>query len=346
MRFERVRYRSRWWVPERWERCISRHSPKLEMRGWSLFATPTSSVLARPVIHGGSQPAYGDQSEMLAENPVDAVVVATPDAYHRDPVMLALASGAHVLCEKPLAIDPRECAEMSDLASRQGKRLMVNFGNRHRNEVRLARAEIAAGHLGAIGHAYLRLNERVDKTRSLSWIGSTSPTWFLHSHLVDLVTYLLDDAVDVVYGSEYFGRVARESRQHVPDTAIYLLNMVKGTIVTLESSWALPESFPSDVDIEMTFVGEEGMLRTPLSSGVARFTGRHTSVRWDLDAVRFDGTVEGWWYTSCEYFVHCLLEGEEPHPNAVEASKVTAVLTAMQESVAIGQPVRVTYAGP
>ncbi len=288
----------------------------------------------------GVEHTYRDQTEMQERHELDAVVVATPDAHHRGPVLEALAHGAHVLCEKPLAVTVEDCLEMTQAAKSHGRRLMVNFGNRHRKEVRLVRQEIAEGALGVIGHAYMRLNERVDKTRTLGWIGSTSPTWFLHSHLVDLVCFVLGPDVEEVFGYQYVGRVARESETDVPDTAVYLLRMRSGAIVTLESSWALPESFPSDVDIELTVVGDKGMLRTPLSSGVEKYATRHGSVRWDLEAQRFDGVVEGWWFTSCEYFLHCVQTGTEPRPNGQDGTYVTRVLVAMSQSTSSGVPVR------
>ena len=192
----------------------------------------------------GVEHTYRDQTEMQERHELDAVVVATPDAHHRGPVLEALAHGAHVLCEKPLAVTVEDCLEMTQAAKSHGRRLMVNFGNRHRKEVRLVRQEIAEGALGVIGHAYMRLNERVDKTRTLGWTGSTSPTWFLHSHLVDLVCFVLGRDVEEVFGYQYVGRVARESETDVPDTAVYLLRMRSGAIVTLESSWRFPSRFP------------------------------------------------------------------------------------------------------
>jgi predicted dehydrogenase len=289
----------------------------------------------------GVEGVYVSQDEMHSREEFDAVAVATPDAYHLEPVLRALGHGVHVLCEKPLALSVAECLRMAEMAEARSLRLMVNFGNRHRPEVRILRQEIERGVLGRVGHVHLRLNERIEKTRSLSWIASTNPTWFLHSHLVDLLTFVLEERVAEVVGRQRFGRVRAETGADVPDTMLYLLTMASGALVILESSWALPESFPSDVDIEITVLGEHGMIRTPLSSGLARYADRHATLRWDLDSRRYDGAERGWWYDSCDYFVHCLRTGEEPLPNARDATYVTEILEAMSVSVMSGQAVLV-----
>ena len=46
---------------------------------------------------------YNDMEEMLKSEEIDAVSVATPDPYHKDPVMTAIRYGKDVLVEKPLA---------------------------------------------------------------------------------------------------------------------------------------------------------------------------------------------------------------------------------------------------
>ena len=51
---------------------------------------------------------YGDAESLLAEAPVDAVCVATPDFAHYAPVKQALEAGKHVLCEKPFTTDLAE----------------------------------------------------------------------------------------------------------------------------------------------------------------------------------------------------------------------------------------------
>ena len=51
--------------------------------------------------------------DVLLEEPLDALVVAVPDALHADTVLAGLDAGLHVFCEKPLCFTEREAAEIA-----------------------------------------------------------------------------------------------------------------------------------------------------------------------------------------------------------------------------------------
>src|SRR5262245_60160348 len=58
------------------------------------------------------QVTYRDYNEILADPQVEAVIVATADQFHASMAAAALASGKHVLVEKPLAVSVEECEEL------------------------------------------------------------------------------------------------------------------------------------------------------------------------------------------------------------------------------------------
>ena len=64
--------------------------------------------------------AYGSLDELLAEPGLDAVHITTPNYLHKPMVEAAIAAGKHVVCEKPLAMDAAEGAELLGLAE-QGR---------------------------------------------------------------------------------------------------------------------------------------------------------------------------------------------------------------------------------
>jgi D-xylose 1-dehydrogenase (NADP+, D-xylono-1,5-lactone-forming) len=74
----------------------------------------------------GIERAYGSYEELLASD-IDAVYVPLPNALHVEWSVRALEAGKHVLCEKPLARDPREAERAFDAAERAGCVLMEAF---------------------------------------------------------------------------------------------------------------------------------------------------------------------------------------------------------------------------
>ncbi|HEX2785942.1 MAG TPA: Gfo/Idh/MocA family oxidoreductase [Ilumatobacteraceae bacterium] len=67
----------------------------------------------------------------LDASALDAIICATPDVFHSEVVLWALAHGLHVLCEKPLAFTLRECDEMIAARDKAGKVAQVGYMKRH-----------------------------------------------------------------------------------------------------------------------------------------------------------------------------------------------------------------------
>jgi predicted dehydrogenase len=96
--------------------------------------------------------AYDDWAAMLDTHPVDLVCIATPTVLHAPQTLKALAMGAHVLCEKPTAMNAAEAQAMLDAATAAGRIHMIDHELRFNpNRARIA-AMIAAGDLGEIRH--------------------------------------------------------------------------------------------------------------------------------------------------------------------------------------------------
>ena len=72
----------------------------------------------------GFAAAYGSYEELLADESVDAVYVASPHALHVEHVTAALEAGKHVLCEKPLTLRAADAEELFALALRRERLLM------------------------------------------------------------------------------------------------------------------------------------------------------------------------------------------------------------------------------
>jgi predicted dehydrogenase len=96
--------------------------------------------------------AYDDWEAMLASHDFDLVCIATPTLLHEAQTLAAIAAGAHVLCEKPTAIDAGEAARMLAAAETAGRVHMIDHELRFNpNRMRIAEL-ISEGALGEIRH--------------------------------------------------------------------------------------------------------------------------------------------------------------------------------------------------
>ncbi len=72
----------------------------------------------------GIDQAYGSYEEMLQDESIDAVYIATPPFMHQKQILMCLEAGKHVLCEKPLMKTSQEAKACFELAKRKGLLLM------------------------------------------------------------------------------------------------------------------------------------------------------------------------------------------------------------------------------
>lgn len=93
---------------------------------------------------------YGDLATLLTEERPEVVVIASPTRWHAEQACQALAAGAHVLCDKPVAQSLAEFDTMIAAATRAGRKLVAYQPHRLGSRVRAMREILASRRLGDI----------------------------------------------------------------------------------------------------------------------------------------------------------------------------------------------------
>lgn len=89
------------------------------------------SVLALVGAMHPSARLYANERDLLADGNVDAVLVGSPDAYHADTVIAAVAAGKHVLLEKPIALTIRDADAMIAAEAKSDVTVQVGYMRRY-----------------------------------------------------------------------------------------------------------------------------------------------------------------------------------------------------------------------
>lgn len=92
--------------------------------------------------------------DLLAQPGLDLVYIATPPFLHYEQAKLALTAGKHVICEKPLAIDPEHGCELLAIAKEKGLLMVTNLMQRYNPMVNRVRHLIEKKLLGDVLHGY------------------------------------------------------------------------------------------------------------------------------------------------------------------------------------------------
>jgi predicted dehydrogenase len=148
---------------------------------------------------------YASFEAMLADPAVEVVHLTTPNHLHYEQVKSALAAGKHVVCEKPLAMDSTETAELLKVAEQSGLVHAVNFNIRFYPQVQHARSRVRAGEIGdvrLISGGYLQdwllwdtdWNWRLDPAQG----GALRAVGDIGSHWLDLVQFVTGRRVEAV----------------------------------------------------------------------------------------------------------------------------------------------------
>jgi predicted dehydrogenase len=91
---------------------------------------------------------YQSLAELAQDKTVDVVHICTPNYLHFDEAKTLLEAGKHVLCEKPLAMDAGQSAELIKIAAKQGRVGGVAYNLRYYPLCQQARAMVAGGMIG------------------------------------------------------------------------------------------------------------------------------------------------------------------------------------------------------
>lgn len=95
--------------------------------------------------------AYKDWQMMINQENLDAIIIASPTAFHPEMTIYAMAHGLNVFCEKPMGIDIREIEQMvATIRSRPEQIFQLGFMRRFDPSYQEAKRMVKAGELGDI----------------------------------------------------------------------------------------------------------------------------------------------------------------------------------------------------
>ena len=97
--------------------------------------------------------AFTDYKKMLKSVKPDAVSVCTPNGLHAPCSIAALNAGAHVIVEKPLAMNAREGQKMLDAAKKNRRKLVIGFQYRYDSETTFIKNAVDKGQMGKVLYA-------------------------------------------------------------------------------------------------------------------------------------------------------------------------------------------------
>ena len=262
-----------------------------------------------------------DYRDILADPDIDAVSITTHWQEHHEVALAALASGKHVLLEKPMTANSAQCRDLLQAAENSKGFFMIGHVCRFDPRVTLAKEAIDAGRIGRIISMHARRN--LPKAPGSIRLDKISPLLGDGIHDADLMMWFIDRAPSEVYGRN----ISVENFQY-PDLGWAMMHFGDDAIGVVETVWCLPENAPTIIDAKMEIIGTKGKLsidaaNTGLSILDADGEKNPDTVYWPMQYDRQIGALE----RELAYFADCIRNKSAPTViTPIEAARALAVM--------------------
>jgi len=293
---------------------------------------------------------YTDATRMIQKENLDVIAIATPNKFHKPLTLAALKAGAHVLCEKPMAMNAVEAKQMLDAADKAKRRLMINFSYRFTPQSQALKRAVDSGILGDVYFARTIWHRRRGLPGFGGWFGQKAlagggPLIDLGVHRLDLALWLMGYPRPTWVLAGAYNPIAtalakkEKKKFDVEDLAVGLIKFENGATIEVEASWAAN-------------IKENELMETRLLGTKAGLVQRNLNETYQFEAEVFlerDGTpwdmklhsAPDYNSSSMAHFVDCIVHDKPHTATGEEGLVVMELLDAIYTSAAKGKPVQI-----
>ena len=284
---------------------------------------------------------YNDIEEMLNNEDIDAVSVATPDPYHKEPVLAAIRHGKDVLVEKPLATSSKDAYEIIDAAEKAGVRVMVDYHKRWDPASIAVKNKLQEETTGKPIRGYMRMDNIYDVALNwLKWSANSSPVHFVGTHCYDLIRFYMGCEVTQVYAVGHKG-ILQSKGVDTWDTITAILEFENGCTWTVENAWILPNGFAKADDGCSEILCENEMIRVDSQKrGVEFFDSNKLSTPNVCFIQNANGRPTGFGIDPLNDFVYCIQNKKPFFANLKDGLEAELIAEAVHKSAETHQVVK------
>jgi scyllo-inositol 2-dehydrogenase (NADP+) len=287
---------------------------------------------------------HEDYDRFLAEEKLDAVLIATPSKLHASMVEKALERGLHVFCEKPFVLDVADGERLAALAESKGLVNQVGYHYRFVGAFQEAARVVASGALGRIHHVRAEAyGPVVLRAKGGTWRSAKSEgggaLYDYACHALDLVNFIAGapDSVSGVVLNSIFSR-------DVEDEVYCSLHYAEGATGQLSVNWS-DESFRK-MSTKISVWGENGRVTADRQECQIYLRSSHEALPeakagWTVKYTT-DLTKEVWFYlrgeeysAQIDHFVKAVAAKRTTNTNsfrsALQADRLVAMIIAEAE---------------
>lgn len=273
-----------------------------------------------------------EQSELIADPNVNAVIIATQATHHYIPVLAALEGGKDVLVEKPMTTDVEQARRLRDLAQTSGRLLMVGHVFRYNPAIVFLQQLLASGALGQLEYLYFT-RTNLGPIRS-----DVNVVWDLMTHDVSILLHFMNQSPAWVsaQGAAYL-------RPECEDVAFATIGFENAVVANIRASWLDPRkvreitlvgtgkmAFFNDLDpTEPVRIYDKGTMREPSYESFGEFK----LVTRSGDVVSPSISSGEPLKNQCQHFLKAVQDRTPVLSDADDGLRVVEIITAINRSI-------------
>jgi myo-inositol 2-dehydrogenase / D-chiro-inositol 1-dehydrogenase len=308
-----------------------------------------SAVAADPTVV-----TFSDHRELLASGLCDAVVISSPNMTHVDVLLDVIASGTHVLAEKPLCTTVADCQRVITAAAASPSIVWMGMEYRYMPPVARLVEEVRSGAVGRVRMMAIREHRFPFLPKVNNWNRFTANTGGTLvekcCHFFDLMRLVIDDepvrvmasgAQDVNHLKEsYDGRTP-----DILDNAYVIVDWAGGARSMLDLCMFAEASKNEQ---EISVVGARGKVEALLPESVVRVSkrseglGSYTEESVHDVRIVYAGAHHGASYLEHRDFLHAMQTGTPPAVTLTDGLWSVAIGEAAHRSIELGRPVAIS----
>ena len=204
---------------------------------------------------------YTDYRQMIEENELDLIGIATESGCHAEIALYCIEQGINLIIEKPIAMSIQDADEIIKRSEEKGVKVSACHQNRFNVAVQEMRKAVEAGRFGKLSHGsiHVRWNRNEGYYTQAPWRGKwASDGGALMNqciHGIDLLRWMMGNEVEEVYG------VTRQQFHHyleAEDLGMAVIKFKNGAVATVEGTTNV---YPQNLEETLYLFGEKGTVK-------------------------------------------------------------------------------------
>ena len=295
--------------------------------------------------HDSSIKRYTDYKQMIEENEITLISIATESGIHAEIALYCIDHGINLIIEKPMAMSMADAEEIIRRSDEKGVKVSACHQNRFNIAIQELRRALEAGRFGRLSHGsiHVRWNRNENYYTQAPWRG----TWAQDGgclmnqciHGIDLLRWMMGDEVEEVYGVT---KQQFHDYLECEDIGMAVVKFKNGAVGTIEGTTNV---YPRNLEETLYIFGESGTVKIGGTStnniDVWNFADEGEEDQKNKGFQEAASNVYGNGHTSLFADVMDAIEHDrKPYVDAVAGRNALEMILAIYQSAATGKPVK------